>query len=182
MLAVATIAGSVGAQPKRITLDDIWSRATFRPSGISSIRSMEDGEHYCVLTRSGIDKYSYKTGEKVGTVCAFIDPMRKSVKPMPPIESYEFSQDEQKILLSAEFEPLYRHSGVSSDYVYTVADGTMQRITMEGKQRLTTFSPDGKMVAYVRDNNLYIMALNSLKETQVTFDGKFNEVINGTTD
>ena len=182
MLAVATIAGSVGAQPKRITLDDIWSRATFRPSGISSIRSMQDGEHYCVLTRSGIDKYSYKTGEKVGTVCAFKDPMRKSVKPMPPIESYEFSQDEQKILLSAEFEPLYRHSGVSSYYVYTVADGTMQRITMEGKQRLTTFSPDGRMVAFVRDNNLYIMALNSLKETQVTFDGKFNEVINGTTD
>ena len=182
ILTVATIAGGVGAQPKRITLDDIWSRATFRPSGISSIRSMKDGEHYCVLTRSGIEKYSYKTGEKVGVVCAFSDPMRKKVKPMPPIESYEFSADEQKILLSAEFEPLYRHSGVSSYYVYTVADGTMQRITMEGKQRLTTFSPDGKMVAYVRDNNLYIMALNSLKETQVTFDGKFNEVINGTTD
>ncbi len=182
ILAVATIAGSAIAQPKRITLDDIWSRATFRPNGISSIRSMQDGEHYCVLTRSGIEQYSYKTGEKVGVVCAFSDPMRKKVKPMPPIESYEFSSDEQKILLSAEFEPIYRHSGVSSYYVYNVADGSMQRITMEGKQRLTTFSPDGKMVAYVRDNNLYIMALNSLKETQVTFDGKFNEVINGTTD
>ena len=182
ILTFAAIMGSVGAQPKRITLDDIWSRATFRPNGISSIRSMQDGEHYCVLTRSGIEKYSYKTGEKVGVVCAFTDPMRKKVKPMPPIESYEFSQDEQKILLSAEFEPLYRHSGVSSYYVYCVADGTMQRISMEGKQRLTTFSPDGKMVAFVRDNNLYVMALNSLKETQVTFDGKFNEVINGTTD
>ena len=182
ILAVAAMTGSFTAQPKRITLDDIWSRATFRPSGISSIRSMQDGEHYCVLTRSGIEKYSYKTGEKVGVVCAFVDPMRKSVKPMPPIESYEFSQDEQKILLSAEFEPLYRHSGVSTYYVYNVAEGTMQRITMEGKQRLTTFSPDGKMVAFVRDNNLYIMTLGSLKETQVTFDGKFNEVINGTTD
>lgn len=182
ILTFAAIMGSVGAQPKRITLDDIWSRATFRPNGISSIRSMQDGEHYCVLTRSGIEKYSYKTGEKVCVVCAFTDPMRKKVKPMPPIESYEFSQDEQKILLSAEFEPLYRHSGVSSYYVYSVADGTMQRISMEGKQRLTTFSPDGKMVAFVRDNNLYVMALNSLKETQVTFDGKFNEVINGTTD
>ena len=182
MLVMSAFVGGANAQPKRITLDDIWSRATFRPSGISSIRSMQDGEHYCVLTRSGIEKYSYKTGEKVGTVCAFVDPMRKSVKPMPPIESYEFSQDEQKILLSAEFEPIYRHSGVSSYYIYTVADGSMQRISMAGKQRLTTFSPDGRMVAFVRDNNLYVMALNSLKETQVTFDGKFNEVINGTTD
>ena len=182
ILAFAAIVGSVEAQPKRITLDDIWSRATFRPNGISSIRSMQDGEHYCVLTRSGIEKYSYKTGEKVGVVCAFKDPMRKTVKPIPPIESYEFSQDEQKILLSAEFEPIYRHSGVSSYYICDVADGSIQRISQAGKQRLTTFSPDGKMVAYVRDNNLYYMALNTLKETQVTFDGKMNEVINGTTD
>ena len=182
ILAIAALAGGANAQTKKITLEDIWSRATFRPSGISSIRSMQDGEHYCVLTRSGIEKYSYKTGEKVDVVCAFKDPMRKSVKPMPPIDSYEFSQDEQKILLSAEFEPIYRHSGVSTYYIYNVADGSMQCITQEGKQRLTTFSPDGKMVAFVRDNNLYVMALNSLKETQVTFDGKFNEIINGTTD
>ena len=42
ILTFAAIMGSVGAQPKRITLDDIWSRATFRPNGISSIRSMQD--------------------------------------------------------------------------------------------------------------------------------------------
>ncbi len=182
VLTIATLCGSVSAQTKKITLEDIWMRATFRPSGISSIRSMQDGEHYCVLTRSGIEKYSYKTGEKVGVVCAFNDPMRKKARPMPPVESYEFSADEQKILLSAEFEPIYRHSGVSSYYIYNVADGSMECITQEGKQRLTTFSPDGKMVAYVRDNNLYVMALNSKKETAVTTDGKFNEIINGTTD
>ena len=143
---------------------------------------MQDGEHYCVLTRTGIEKYSYKTGEKVDVVCAFSDPMRKKVKPLPPIESYEFSPDEQKILLSAQFEPIYRHSGVSTYFLYTIADGSMVCLTNEGKQRLTTFSPDGKMVAFVRDNNLYVMALNSLKETAVTTDGKFNEIINGTTD
>ena len=182
VLTMATLCGAVSAQTKKITLDDIWSRATFRPNGISSIRSMQDGEHYCVLTRSGIEKYSYKTGEKVDVVCAFSDPMRKKVKPLPPIESYEFSHDEQKILLSAQFEPIYRHSGVSSYYLYTIADGSLVCLTNEGKQRLTTFSPDGKMVAYVRDNNLYVMALNSLKETAVTTDGKFNHIINGTTD
>ena len=181
-LTIATLCGTVSAQTKKITLEDIWLRSTFRPSGISTIRSMNDGEHYCVLTRSGIEKYSYKTGEKVGVMCAFNDPMRKKVRPMPPIESYEFSADEQKILLSAEFEPIYRHSGVSTYYLYTVEDGKMECLTREGKQRLTTFSPDGKMVAFVRDNNLYIMALSSLQETAVTSDGKFNEVINGTTD
>lgn len=170
------------AQTKQITLEDIWSRATFRPMGISSIRSMQDGEHYCVLTRSGIERYSYQTGEKVDVVCAFQDPMRKVAKPLPPVESYEFSQDERKILLSAEFEPIYRRSGVSSYYIYDVASGSLQKVSQNGKQRLTTFSPDGKMIAYVRDNNLYMMSLNSLKETQITIDGKMNEIINGTTD
>lgn len=182
LFAVVALAGTASAQHKQITLEDIWSKGTFRPAGISSIRSMNDGEHYCVLTRAGIEKYSYKTGEKEGVICAFADPLRKKAKPMPPIESYEFSPDEQKILLSAEFEPIYRHSGVSTYYIYNVSDGTMECITGNGKQRLTTFSPDGKKVAFVRDNNLFIMSLSSQQETQVTFDGKFNEVINGTTD
>lgn len=177
------ILGGVAAQNKQITLEDIWSKGTFRASGISSIRSMQDGEHYCVLTRSGIEKYSYKTGEREGVVCAFSDPMRKNARPMPVVESYAFSQDEQKILLSAEFEPIYRHSGVSSYYIYYVADGQMECITREGgKQRLTTLSPDGRMVAFVRNNNLYVMNLGSKQEIQVTEDGKINEVIYGTTD
>ena len=184
IVAVLALLGfaSANAQTQQITLEDIWSKPTFRANRISTIRSMQDGEHYCVLTRSGIEKYSYKTGEKVGVICAFSDPMRRKAKPMPPIESYEFSQDEQKILLSAEFEPIYRHSGVSTYYLYTVATGDMVCLTREGKQRLTTLSPDGKMVAYVRDNNLYVMNLGSLKETQITTDGKMNEIINGTTD
>ena len=179
---LALVSVTAGAQTKQITLEDIWAKSTFRPNRISEIRSMNDGEHYCVLTRSSIEKYSYKTGEKVGVVCAFGDPMRKKARPLPPIESYEFSQDEQKILLSAEFEPIYRHSGVSSYYLYNVSDGSFTCLTKDGKQRLTTLSPDGKMIAFVRDNNLYTMSLTTLKETQVTFDGKMNEIINGTTD
>lgn len=172
----------LSAQPQQITLEDIWAKGTFRPAGISSIRSMQDGEHYCVLTRTTIDKYSYRTGEREGAICSFNDPLRKSARQMPPVESYEFSADEQKILLSSGFEPIYRHSGVSDYYVYTVADGSMEKISQNGKQRLTTFSPDGRMVAFVRDNNLYVLNLASHRETQVTNDGKFNEVINGTTD
>lgn len=181
MIAVLSTAFS---QTKQITLEDIWSKGTFRIQGISSIRSMNDGEHYCVLTRSGIDQYSYQSGQKVKTVCSFVDPSinRKQAKPLPPIESYQFSSDESKILLSAAFEPIYRHSGVSSYYVYDRATGSMQCISLDGKQRLTTFSPDGKMVAFVRDNNLYTIDLATMTEQQITRDGKFNHIINGTTD
>lgn len=168
---------------KEITLEDIWSKGTFRVKGISGTMSMKDGEHYTILTRSAIEKYEYKSGEKVGTLCSFFNPdMRKKAKPLPAFESYELDADESQILLQAEFEPIYRHSGVSTYYLYNIKDGSFTLLTGNGKQRLTTFSPDGKKVAFVRDNNLYIMNLATLDELQITKDGELNKIIYGTTD
>ena len=184
-MAFATMLGGgiAAAQQENITLEDIWTKRTFAPKGIGSLRSMADGEHYCTMTRTGIAKYNYATGEKVADVCLFNSPeMGKKAKPLPPIEGYEFSADEQKILLSSGFEPIYRHSGVSDYWLYNVGGTNFIKLTRNGKQRLTTLSPDGTKVAFVRDNNLYWMDLNTLEEHQITTDGKMNEVINGTTD
>lgn len=176
-------AGVAGAQTKNITLEDIWTKRTFSARGVYGIRSMADGEHYCTMSRTGIAKYSYATGEKVADVCLFNAPdLKKKAKPLPPMEGYEFSKDEQKILLSSGFEPIYRHSGVSDYYLYDVQSKTFTKISNNGKQRLTTLSPDGTKVAFVRDNNLYWMDLQTLEEHAITTDGKVNEIINGTTD
>lgn len=181
--AMMAAGGSAVAQTQNITLEDIWTKGTFRPKSVYGIRSMADGEHYCTMSRTGITKYSYATGEKVEDICLFGGPdMQKKAKPLPPMEGYEFSQDEHKILLSSGFEPLYRHSGVSNYYVYDVLEKTFTKISRNGKQRLTTLSPDGTKVAFVRDNNLYWMDLATLEEHAITTDGKVNEVINGTTD
>lgn len=181
--AMLAAVGVAEAQNKNITLEDIWTKRTFSAKGVYGIRSMQDGEHYCTMSRTGIAKYSYVTGEKVADVCLFGGPdMQKKAKPLPPMEGYEFSADEQKILLSSGFEPLYRHSGVSDYYIYDVQANTFTKISNNGKQRLTTLSPDGTKVAFVRDNNLYWMDLSTLEEHAVTTDGKVNEIINGTTD
>ena len=181
--AMVAAGGSAVAQTQNITLEDIWTKGTFRPKSVYGIRSMADGEHYCTMSRTGITKYSYATGEKVEDICLFGGPdMQKKAKPLPPMEGYEFSQDEHKILLSSGFEPLYRHSGVSNYYVYDVREKTFTKISRNVKQLLTTLSPGGTKVTFVRDNNLYWMDLETLEEHAITTDGKVNEVINGTTD
>ena len=185
--ATMLAAGGAAAQQHNITLEDIWTKRTFSPRGIGALRSMADGEHYCTMNAMGIAKYSYATGEKVEDVCLFSGPaadprMKKKAAVMPRMESYAFSADEQKILLSSGFEPLYRHSGVSDYWVYDVQAKTFTKISTMGKQRLTTLSPDGTKVAFVRDNNLYWMDLATLEEHAITTDGKVNEIINGTTD
>ncbi|MBR1549158.1 MAG: S9 family peptidase [Bacteroidales bacterium] len=184
-MAFALLAGAgvASAQTQNITLEDIWTKGTFRPKGVYGIRSMADGEHYCTMSRTGIAKYSYATGEKVEDVCLFNAPdLHKKAKPLPPMEGYEFSKDEQKILLSSGFEPIYRHSGVSDYYLYDVKAKSFTKLSNNGKQRLTTLSPDGTKVAFVRDNNLYWMDLATLEEHAITTDGKLNSIIYGTTD
>jgi dipeptidyl-peptidase-4 len=47
---------------------------------------------------------------------------------------------------------------------------------------LATFSPDGKKVAFMRDNNLFIKDLQSGEEKQFTTDGEINKIINGAPD
>lgn len=182
LLAMLLVLPVAEGQTKSISLEDIWTKKTFAPEGITSIRSMNDGEHYTVLTRNGVEQYRYATGEKVKDVCLFHKDDQKKVKPMPAIESYAFDEQERQLLLSAGFEPIYRRSGVSDYYIYNIEKQTFQCITKNGKQRLTTFSPDGSKVAYVRDNNLYYMDIATEEEHQITHDGKFNHIINGTTD
>ncbi|MBQ9417627.1 MAG: S9 family peptidase [Bacteroidales bacterium] len=183
VLAMLAAGGGAAAQQHAISLEDIWTSRTFAAKGIGGLRSMADGEHYCTLGRTGISKYSYATGKKVADVCLFRAPegMAK-VKALPAFNGYWFSADERKILLSAEYEPIYRRSGVSSYWLYDVEKQSFTWLSRKGKQRLTTLSPDGEKVAFVRDNNLYWMDIATLEEHAVTTDGKMNEVINGTTD
>ena len=52
----------------------------------------------------------------------------------------------------------------------------MEPLSENGPQQVPLFSPDGNQIAFVRDNNIYLVKLlfcNS--ESQVTKDGKFNE-------
>lgn len=166
-----------------ITIQDIWKSGAIYPQRIGSLRSMNDGEHYTAMSPMAITQYSFRTGEKVRDLCVFGGPAQaKKAKPLPHFQSYEMSNDEQKILLSANFEPIYRHSGVADYYIYDRSNSTFTCISLDGKQRLTTFSPDGTKVAFVRDNNLYCMDLDSQVEFAITTDGKLNSVINGTTD
>lgn len=53
--------------------------------------------------------------------------------------------------------------------------------TRSGLQMFAKFSPDGKKVAFVRDNDLHVTDLTTGRETRLTTDGG-PDVINGTTD
>ncbi|WNH09252.1 S9 family peptidase [Thalassobellus suaedae] len=171
----------LSAQPKEISLEEIWTGA-YRTESMEVLHSMANGQQYSVLNfdrKAGftsIDIYSYKTLEKVKTI---VD--SRNIKALRYFSDYTFSKDESKVILATNQESIYRYSKLGNYYVFNIKDNSITSIS-EDKIQEPTFSPDGTKVAFAKANNLYIKDLISGKTTQITFDGKKNEIINGITD
>ena len=167
---------------KKVTLEDIWKKGTFRPAYIYEIRSMKDGEHYCVSENGKINEYSYKEAKLEKTILDASQIKLPNSDKFLNIEDYQFSKDESKILISMNTEQIYRHSSKCDYFIWDIKAEKLTALSMGGKQRLADFSPDGTKVAFIRDNNLFIKDLVKDKEIQMTTDGLNNNIIYGTTD
>ena len=96
------------------------------------------------------------------------------------IDSYTFSNDEKQILIANNTSPIFRHSFTATYYLYNLATKELTKV-LENVQE-PTFSPDGTKIGYAKENDLFIYDIASKAITQVTTDGKKNEIINGITD
>ena len=181
LLLILAVSPSTLAQEKQFTLEEIWGGA-FRTERLDVLRSLKNGKEYTVLnysraeSASTVDVYDYVSGEKVRTLV--------SSKDLPNINyiiSYEFSEDESKLLLATQLKQIYRRSSVGTFYVY---DLNSKDLTLVSEMQIQepTFSQDGTKIAFGSNNNLYIKDLKSGKEQQITSDGKKNSIINGITD
>jgi len=169
------------AQEKQISVEEIY-RGEFRTQGLDALRSMKNGKQYTILSRNradrttSIDKYDYKTQQKVETILSSID-----LSEIENFDSYQFNEDESKILLATEVERIFRRSTLGIYYVYDVASKKLTKIS-ETKIQEPTLSPNGKQVAYAANNNLYIFNIDVKSSEQITTDGAKNSIINGITD
>ncbi|MBU2651848.1 MAG: S9 family peptidase [Bacteroidetes bacterium] len=165
-----------------LTLDDIFKAPKFFPHMVYGLNSMNDGKSYCVIESDSLNVYDYKSGKFIKTLVTKNDLIPEGDSVPIRLESYTFSDDESRILIPTETEPIYRHSSESNYFVYDLKSKKLQSISQNGKQRLASFSPDGSQVAFVRENNLFIAKPFLGEETQITQDGKDRSIINGTTD
>jgi dipeptidyl-peptidase-4 len=169
------------AQNKEITLEEIWG-GEFSQERMQSLQSLKDGKSYIVQDYDAasqdmkVDIYSYKTGEKKGTLVS-----SKSIPGLGTFQTFQLSTDETKLILGTEVESIFRRSSQGIYYVYDLSSKSLSKID-EDKIQSPTFSPKGGKVAYVKNNNIYSYFISTGGTTQITSDGKRNEVINGVTD
>lgn len=169
------------AQKKPITVEEVYANV-FGTEGLDALRSMKNGQQYTVLNRdpstgaTTVDKYDYATLKKVETIVGSND-----LTGVDYFSGYTFSADESKLLLATEVESIYRRSTLAIYYVYDIETKEVIRVA-DRKIQEPALSPDGKKVAYVAENNLYLFDIESKTTRQVTTDGAKNKIINGITD
>jgi dipeptidyl-peptidase-4 len=175
----STITINNTSELKEITLNEIWD-GTFSPERMNALNAM-NGDFYSLLNRgtfgnTTVDKYSYKTLEKVETIVS-----SANLEGLNNFSSYTFNKEESSLILGTNFKKIYRRSFTGTFYYYHIAS---KKLTLIGEDiQEPRFSPDSKKIAYAKSNNIYILNLsNGNAVTQVTKDGKFNEIINGITD
>ena len=167
---------------QKITVEDIYSGA-FRAKGMDELQSMKNTNQYTVLNYDAasrtmqIDLFDFATLKKVTTL---IDTKNHTVL-TDGIDSYTFSPDEKLILIANNTNQIFRHSFTADYYLYDTTTKKVSKV-FDFQVQEPTFSPDGKKIAFARDNNLFVFDIASKQITAITSDGKKNSVINGITD
>jgi len=170
----------LSAQIHTLTNEKIWS-GEFRQNYLNAFSPMK-GDLYSLLNynpkkrSSSIDLYDYLTSKKEKTIINSED-----FETIDSFDSYRFNDSETSLLIATKTKSIYRHSSESIFYVYHIASKQLIKLSEEHVQE-PSFSKDNKQIAYIKNNNLFVMSLLSGITKQVTFDGEKNHIINGISD
>ena len=143
---------------------------------------LPDGKSYLQLGKDSktINKYDTATGELIETV---FDVNKTRETRISDISGFILSDNAARILVYRNSEPIYRRSFTAEYYVYEIKRNILLPLSTEHpRQQSPVISPDGQMVAFVADNNIYLKKLVYNTEVAVTTDGEKNRIINGVPD
>lgn len=169
----------VASEP--ITLKQVAS-GEFAAELVTGINPIKGTDQYARISADGkrIEEYSFKTGKRTAVL---FDIDHTQGEKITSFDGYIMSPDGTRMLISTNRKAVYRRSYKANFYIYTIKSHKLEKLSDGGPQQCPVWSPDGLQVAFVRNNNIFLVKLlYDNAENQVTKDGKFNEVINGIPD
>lgn len=152
---------------------------------------LDGGKRYTLLenagTGKGQDLVSYDTasgGDRTVLVTAGSFLPKGATTPLA-VQGYEWSPNHSSLLVFTNSRKVWRQNTRGD---YWVLDLQSKSLTQLGGPKaapstlmFTKFSPDGRSVAYVRENNIYVEDLAGHNVRALTTDGSA-DIINGTSD
>lgn len=126
--------------------------------------------------------YDYKNGDSIRALLLGDQLKAEGHDEGIKISNFSLSKDEKKVLIPSETESIYRHSSKSTYYIWDIENQQLDQLSTGTKQQLADFSPGGDKVAFLQDNNVFVKDLTSNEIIQLSSDGAFNKIINGSCD
>jgi len=176
------------AQQKLLTVDDIYDpvkKVNFSGT-VPAIRWLKDGKHYLLTneaSRTDVPRLQ-KVDALSGTATAFFDSAKlqaalkalgisdQDAKKLANLGNYQLNNNETALLLNTNNDLFYYQLG--SDKAVRVTNNSEEEVG-------ETFSPDDRMVGFVRNNNIYVYDLAAQQERRLTSDGA-PKILNGRLD
>lgn len=152
------------------------------PKSVAAWQYTPDGTSYMTVSPDGkrIVKHEIASGKELETL---FDITHTRETTITDFQGYTLSPDGTKILVWRNKKMIYRRSFDAEYFVYEIRSRLLKPLSTEhSRQQSPIFSPDGRMVAFVADNNIYIKKLDYGSEVAVTKDGEKNKIINGVPD
>ncbi|MBP90838.1 MAG: S9 family peptidase [Planctomycetaceae bacterium] len=186
-LIATTLSADEKPDPAILTLERIYGKGEFKAKSISA-RWLEGEDAYLTVENAKgggqrIVKHGAETSEK--TVLVSVADLTPSLRDATlRIDDYSLSQDRARVLIYTKSKRVWRRNTRGD---YWVLDRSSHEITKLGGEAqpsslmFAKFSPDGKKVAYVRDNDIFVEELSTHHIKQLTHR-ETPDIINGTFD
>lgn len=177
-------AGCAAAGAQSINVDALakYVYPSNKPEAPKSFVYMPDGLSYLLLDSDGVKvrRYDTASGKELEVV---FDATHTREATMSRVTEFTLSPDGSKLLLCGEKQPVYRRSFKAPYYVFEIKRNILRPLGLNGgMQQSPVFSPDGRMVAFVVDNNVHVRKWDYNTEVEVTTDGAPGKIINGIPD
>ncbi len=183
LLGLGTSYETRAQQPtKTLQVEDVTSGKFYAYTAGRGMRSTSDGKYYTLMDdkHTAILRYSFHTGQLIDTLFSVAKARECEFK---TFDDYILEPKGNHILIITDQEAVYRRSSKGNAFHYDVRRNRVEPLSStSGKVMIPTFSPDGRMVSFVRDGNIFIKKFEYDTEVQVTSDAVRNKVMNGTTD
>jgi dipeptidyl-peptidase-4 len=189
LISLFVFCAPILAQQKQLTIDDIFDPAKKVNFGGTppNIRWLKDGKHYLLANDAAKKDLPrlQKVNASTGVATPFLNAAKMEAafaalagfsvaeaKQLANRGSYDFNPTETAVLINYANDLFYYELG--SDKALRITNGPEEEVG-------ETFSPNGRMIGFIRNNDMYVFDLVSQQERRLTKDGS-SKILNGRLD
>lgn len=157
-----------------LTYEEAVLNSPFKKASLGWTTPVPNEDSYIVRGKEDNWKTWYKIGLVENDTTIFLDSSAFNWKGDDLyISDISFSNKGNKLLLRTDSKKIWRYSHISTYFVYDLVRNELMPVSDKNKNlKNVKFSPDGELIAYVReDNNLYLFDLNRWREKRLTTTG-----------